>query len=115
MSVSRAASLLARAAFLLLLAHAAHAQPRVIQPNLVSDVDGQAPHTDPHLVNPWGIAFGGSGIAWVSDNHSDVSTLYDSTGTARSLVVGIPHGAPTGVVVTPGNDLAFEIPSGDTT
>lgn len=115
MSVSRLGSLLAGAALLLLTTHGAHAQPRVIEADLVSDIDGRALHTDPHLANPWGIAFGPSGIAWVSDNHTDVSTLYDSTGTARSLVVSIPHGSPTGVMITPGNDSSFAIPSGDTT
>ena len=71
--------------------------------NLVSDIDGVARITDPNLVNPWGLAFGPATPAWVSDNGTDVSTLY--TGGVRKsipvtlpLVVGIPGGAPTGVV-----------------
>lgn len=71
--------------------------------NLVSDIDGVARITDPNLVNPWGLAFGPATPAWVSDNGADVSTLY--TGGVRKsipvtlpLVVGIPGGAPTGVV-----------------
>ena len=69
--------------------------------NLVSDLDGVARITDPNLVNPWGLAFGPTTPAWVSDNGMDVSTLY--TGGVRKsipvtlpLVVGIPGGAPTG-------------------
>jgi uncharacterized protein (TIGR03118 family) len=77
--------------------------------NLVSDIDGVARITDPNLVNPWGLAFGPATPAWVSDNGADVSTLY-SGGVRKSipvtlpLVVGIPGGAPTGVVFngTPG-------------
>jgi uncharacterized protein (TIGR03118 family) len=77
--------------------------------NLVSDIDGVARITDPNLVNPWGLAFGPATPAWVSDNGTDVSTLY-SGGVRKSipvtlpLVVGIPGAAPTGVVFngTPG-------------
>jgi uncharacterized protein (TIGR03118 family) len=77
--------------------------------NLVSDIDGVARITDPNLVNPWGLAFGPATPAWVADNGTDVSTLY-SGGVRKSipvtlpLVVGVPGGAPTGVVfnATPG-------------
>ena len=77
--------------------------------NLVSDIDGVARITDANLVNPWGLAFGPATPAWVADNRTDVSTLY-SGGVRKSipvtlpLVVGIPGGAPTGVVfnATPG-------------
>jgi uncharacterized protein (TIGR03118 family) len=71
--------------------------------NLVSDIDGVARITDPNLVNPWGLAFGPTTPAWVADNGTDVSTLY-SGGVRKSipvtlpLVVGIPDGAPTGLV-----------------
>jgi len=77
--------------------------------NLVSDIDGVARITDANLVNPWCLAFGPATPAWVADNGTDVSTLY-SGGVRKSipvtlpLVVGIPGGAPTGVVfnATPG-------------
>lgn len=77
--------------------------------NLVSDIDGVARISDANLVNPWGLAFGPATPAWVADNGTDVSTLY-SGGVRKSipvtlpLVVGIPGGAPTGVVfnATPG-------------
>ena len=73
--------------------------------NFQSDIAGVAQHTDPNLVNPWGMAASPTGIIWVSDNGTGVSTLYNQDGTARSLVVTIPTskqnrgtGNPTGVV-----------------
>ena len=73
--------------------------------NLQSDIAGVAAHVDPNLVNPWGIAVSPSGIIWVSDNGTGVSTLYHQNGTALSLVVTIPTSArnkdggnPTGMV-----------------
>src|SRR5437899_8148203 len=74
--------------------------------NFQSDIPGVAQHTDPNLVNPWGMAASPNGIIWVSDNGTGVSTLYNQDGTARSLVVTIPTaarnrgtGTPTGVVL----------------
>ena len=79
--------------------------------NFQSDIAGVAQHTDPHLVNPWGMAAGSSGTIWVSDNGTGVSTLYNQDGTANSLVVAIPPSAsntdganPTGTVF---NDTGF--------
>jgi uncharacterized protein (TIGR03118 family) len=76
------------------------------QTNLQSDIPGVAAHTDPNLVNPWGMATNSSGsVIWVSDNGTGVSTLYDQQGNAQSLVVTIPTsarnkdgGTPTGLV-----------------
>lgn len=75
------------------------------QHNLVSDLPGMADHTDTNLVNPWGIATSSSSPFWISDNHSGLSTLYDTTGTPLSLVVGVPPanggnppGSPTGIL-----------------
>src|ERR1700746_1320001 len=60
------------------------------QVNLVSDQAGKAPLTDPDLVNAWGLAASpgtnavpGSPL-WVSDNGSDMGTLY-SSGTASPV------------------------------
>src|SRR5690348_9809907 len=39
----------------------AYAQPYRVTP-LVSDVPGAAAHTDPHLVNGWGVAFNPTGF-----------------------------------------------------
>jgi len=74
--------------------------------NLQSDIPGVAQHTDPNLVNPWGMAANSSGsVIWVSDNGTGVSTLYQQDGTALSLVVTIPTAKqnrgtanPTGIV-----------------
>jgi len=62
--------------------------------NLQSDIAGVAAHTDPNLVNPWGVAVPSpNGPIWVSDNGTGVSTLYRPDGTALSLVVTIPTSA----------------------
>jgi uncharacterized protein (TIGR03118 family) len=73
--------------------------------NFQSDIAGVAQHTDPNLVNPWGMAVSSGGTIWVSDNGTGVSTLYGQDGTANSLIVTIPTskqnrgtGNPTGVV-----------------
>jgi uncharacterized protein (TIGR03118 family) len=74
--------------------------------NLVSDIEGVARITDPHLVNPWGLSAGPTTPLWVADNHSNVSTVY-SGGVRGSvpmivpLVVDITGGAPTGTVFNP--------------
>src|SRR6266496_1409840 len=79
--------------------------------NFQSDIAGVAQHTDPNLVNPWGMAVSSGGTIWVSDNGTGVSTLYGQNGTANPLVVTIPTavrnrgtGNPTGVVF---NDTQF--------
>jgi len=80
--------------------------------NLQSDIPGVAAHTDPNLVNPWGMVANSTGsVIWVSDNGTGVSTLYQQNGTALSLVVTIPPasknkdgGNPTGIVF---NGTAF--------
>jgi uncharacterized protein (TIGR03118 family) len=73
--------------------------------NFQSDIAGVAQHTDPNLVNPWGMAVSSGGTIWVSDNGTGVSTLYGQNGAANSLIVEIPPakhnkdgGNPTGVV-----------------
>ena len=65
----------------------------VTETDLVADVTGVAGATDANLLNPWGIAFNSMGGAWISDNHSGLTTVYDSTG-ALKLTVTIP--APMG-------------------
>src|SRR5438477_6844514 len=88
------------------------AQLGYVQTNLVSDIPGMAANTDPHLVNPWGIASSGSSPFWVSDNGTGVSTLYNSSGTPLPLVVTIPPapggvgpGTPTGIVFNGSSDF----------
>jgi uncharacterized protein (TIGR03118 family) len=74
--------------------------------NFQSDIAGVAQHTDPNLVNPWGMSVSAGGTIWVSDNGTGVATLYHQDGTANPLVVTIPTakqnrgtGNPTGQVV----------------
>ncbi len=80
------------------------------QVNLVSNIAGVAPLTDPDLLNAWGLAASpgtdqapGSPL-WVSDNGSDKTTLFAGvtpTSVAQVLVVNITSGAPTGQVFNP--------------
>ncbi len=115
MRLASRASLLAAALFLVTAGRAASAAPNAFhETDLVSDLPGRAQLMDPHLVNPWGIVPGPTGVLWVSDNGRDVSTLYQPDGTIVPLVVAIPSGAPTGVVVTSAADSGFFFPSGDT-
>ncbi|MGO4549740.1 TIGR03118 family protein [Lysobacter sp. 2RAF19] len=86
------------------------------QRNLVSDGFVPAAHTDPNLVNGWGVAFNPFGFVWVSSADGTVSTLYDGNGVVQSLVVQIPSptmatgGNPTGIVFN-GSD-AFVVTRG---
>ena len=74
--------------------------------NLVSDgfLAAKNPTPDPNLVNAWGLAFSATSPAWVADNGTGLSTLYDGNGNILSLVVQIPSpsaltgGTPTGIV-----------------
>ncbi len=66
------------------------------QTNLVSDLPGVAAHTDPNLVNPWGISFSPTSPIWIANNGSGTSTLYNGAGTPQALIVTIPPGSGTG-------------------
>src|SRR5436305_7448837 len=68
----------------------AQAADAYIQHNLVSDGTIPADHVDANLVNAWGIALSPTSFAWVADNGTGVSTLYDGMGNPQSLVVTIP-------------------------
>ncbi|MCM2564674.1 TIGR03118 family protein [Janthinobacterium kumbetense] len=67
--------------------------------SLVSDTTAvpAAAHTDPNLVNAWGVAFNPRGFVWVVANGTAKSTLYDGNGVPQALVVSTPAG-PTGIV-----------------
>ena len=80
--------------------------------DLVSNVSGAALHTDPNLINGWGLAFFPSSPFWVSDAGTGLSSLYGPLGSAVPLVVTIPSaaggntpGSPTGIVANPSNDF----------
>lgn len=72
--------------------------------NLTADTAGGGAEVDAHLTNPWGLSIpSGPFFAWVANNGSDTSTLYDGNGKsqphATPLVVNMPPGFhPTGVV-----------------
>ena len=72
--------------------------------NLVSNQVGAARHTDPLLVNAWGLTYGPGGPFWISDQGSGWSTLYNGNGAKQPLDVVIPSasgqgpGSPTGIV-----------------
>jgi len=82
------------------------------QLNLVSDgTPGSLPalHTDPNLINPWGVSFPPNGPFWISDNGTGVTTVYDGSGTPvtvagrTAITIAVPPGqttpsAPTGQV-----------------
>jgi len=89
--------------------------------NLTSDIPNVGTFNDTNLVNPWGLVSSPTGPWWVSDNNAGVSTLYDGTGSPKSLVVAIPQwngmsgGSPDGIVfnstsdfqLSPGNPAVF--------
>jgi uncharacterized protein (TIGR03118 family) len=96
------------------------------QTNLVSNTSGDAPVTDPQLINAWGLSRASGSPWWVSDNATGVSTLYNGAGAKQSLIVTIPPadpsnkktplGSPTGTIsngsqtdflLAPGKPAAF--------
>jgi len=84
----------------LLPAAATPAGNAYLQHNLVADTAGVADHTDPNLINPWGISESGTSPFWVSDRGTGVSTLYNSFGVVNALKVTIPPGAASGAAAT---------------
>jgi uncharacterized protein (TIGR03118 family) len=86
------------------------------QTDLTSDVPGLAANLDPNLKNPWGMSFGLTSPFWISDQVTNVATLYNAAGVAQSLVVSTPPtgfpppSGPTGQVFVGG--LGFTTMSG---
>ena len=90
---------------------------------LVGDTAAGALTVDANLVNPWGIAFSPSSFAWVANNHSETSTLYDGNGVPQPfvtpLIVHLPNSAaavtfdPTGIVFN--GTGGFAVTNGTTT
>src|SRR2546423_7879788 len=85
------------------------------QINLVSDLPGLAQLTDSALKNPWGISRSPTSPFWVSDQGTNVATLYsvaaNGTVTKAALTVAMPTTAPpqgpTGQVFN--NTTAFPV------
>ena len=82
------------------------------QHNLISDIPGVAEHTDPNLVNPWGIAYGPATPFWIADNHAGVISVYDGNGfethtpmTIPLAAGGKPPASPTGIVFNSTTDF----------
>jgi uncharacterized protein (TIGR03118 family) len=87
------------------------------QTNLVSDGSVVAQHTDPTLINPWGIAIGQATPFWVNSQGGGVSEVYDAAGN-KQFDVGIPGksgsttaGHPTGIVFN-GSSTNFVLSNG---
>ena len=77
--------------------------------NLVADIPGTAPHTDPGLLNPWGVAFRPAQPFFIANNDPGDAKAFDPSGVAAiPLAVGIPISSgslppskPKGVVFNP--------------
>jgi uncharacterized protein (TIGR03118 family) len=107
--VLSAALLLMMVALLGLPAAAQRATPT----DLTSDIPNVGTFNDTNLVNPWGLVATATGPWWISDNGTGLSTLYDGTGSPKSLVVSIPQfdgspgGSPTGIVLNGTSDFSI--------
>jgi hypothetical protein len=86
------------------------------QVNLVSDIPGFAAIADPKLKNPWRISRSASSPFWVSDQGTNLATLYRvTTGIVSQVALNVaiattgagPQG-PTGQVNN--NTTAFPVP-----
>ncbi len=73
--------------------------------NLITNnpTDNPGKITDPNLINPWGVSFGGTTPLWVSNEGTNVASVYSisnkndvSIVAAPFFPVQIPGGAPTG-------------------
>src|SRR5229473_3846674 len=82
--------------------------------NLVSNQVGQAAHTDPLLVNAWGLVYAPGSPFWISDQGSGWSTLYTGGGSKIPFEVEIPSangsgaGSPTGIVWNGSNEFQVQ-------
>jgi len=82
--------------------------------NLTSNQSGKAKHTDPLLVNGWGLAYAPGAPFWVSDEGDGWSTLYDGAGNPQSLQVIVPSasgtgsGTPTGIAYNGSSEFKID-------
>jgi uncharacterized protein (TIGR03118 family) len=74
-----------------------------VQTALVSDIPGLATHTEPNLLNPWGISLTPSGHFRVSANNAGVALLINASGAVLANPVVVPPvpGSPPGTSAAP--------------
>src|SRR5689334_1460764 len=93
------------AAALAALAPAAHAITFSVA-NLASDGSVPAAHTDPHMVNPWGVSYAPTGPFWISDNATGFTSLKVGNGAPfpplHEVAFPAAAGNPTGQVFNAG-------------
>ncbi|MEA2545651.1 MAG: hypothetical protein QOI09_924 [Chloroflexota bacterium] len=94
-----------------------NSQNAFVVTNLQSDVAGRAAHTDPDLVNGWGIAALPMSPWWVADNGTHRSTLYSGvSGLKLGLVVDVAGDGgpadPTGLVANNSSEFAISAAAG---
>src|SRR5262249_7701646 len=86
-----------------------------VQTNLVSDIPNLAQITDPNLKNPWGTSFSADGSFSVSDQQTNVSTLYSVTAagvSAESPTVDDSAAGPPGPSGQASNDTSSFLVNG---
>ena len=81
-----------------------------LQTDLVSDIPGLATITDANLQNSWGISHFGGSPFWVSDQATNVATLYMVTGSTNVSKVNI--NPPSGFVGIPTTASGPQGPTG---
>jgi uncharacterized protein (TIGR03118 family) len=108
-------SLLLSAVTILLPAAASAQSTSYTQTNIISDGSVQAQHSDPTLINPWGISIGPQ--FWINTAGTGMSLVEGSAGN-EFFSVTIPaanpatsgHGSPAGTVYNPDTNV-FNIPN----
>lgn len=73
--------------------------------NLISDIPGLAPQTDPDLINPWGLEVNKGGNLLVAINGSGLAKLYSPSGKIK-MSFNVDD-SPTGVVRNFSNQFRF--------
>jgi len=72
--------------------------------NLVSNVPGLAPFTDPLAINSWGIVLANN-LLYVADNGTDSITVYNTNGSIVSPPITVVATTPTGLVYNSSNNF----------
>jgi uncharacterized protein (TIGR03118 family) len=76
----------------------AEADSLLAQTNLVSDIPGLAALTDPNLQNPWGISHSPTSPFWVSDQRTNLTTLYAVT-AGNTVTKAAPAGTDGNIII----------------